>query len=883
MSKYFAQVKMANSWILDRVTAKFPCGVRQYTMVEFNDPSVGPVRFTHSKQEFGTFFNSLVAIGGGDCPELAIRGLELALMNSPPKSYILVFTDASASDYWNTTLVNNVYSLINTTKSQIYILANGYCNTTDTPDFAIYRDIAAKSFGHVFLLALSEIYKVFKYLEVTLTMPIDSSTQLFSGDFAVLNHNESFLVSSNFSSFMITTAGPLSSLKISGPSSFSIEKLVSETWGSVLVVKNTTMGNWTLSVSAKGVHSIRVEGFTASSKTSPVNCSQCHDNATCEVSADSVQCVCKAGFIGDGFTCSDIDECAYSWTHNCSASICVNNIGSYTCTCPSGYQPLTATVCVDINECSNSSLHKCHPLATCTNTVGNYSCACNAGYFGNGFSCEVNDCTRGPCGAGLECVKIIGSYLCVDPCSNYTALNESWRSSFNYLSPAYTPLYEYKCDRYLSGWYRFTGSGGLRMPETCTAAYRCGTHAPMWLNGLHPTASDGIVNRTACASWITGCCQWSSMVQVKACPAGYHVYKLSGTPGCNMAYCIDPATSNETCEADEDWKLGEKGYGCYCKSQYKVYSLVDVRPEVTCGTNEMKASFHKCQAKALNFDFKNFKNSSCFQYEDDRYTNMFSVLSRLEAGNCGVTPTQNSTHVTYTSKLVITAESTGLIMRNDSVTLVVSCTYPLDMQMSLSQTLKPILKSTVINVGGTGQFTVTMALFNDSSYRFPFVGSQVPLSVNDMLYIGAYIQGGDNATYALVMKNCYATPSSNVNDTVKYYIIKDSCPNKQDSTIQVTQNGVSREGRVALQMFKFVGDYDSVHLHCALGLCKISSGVCVPVCSGARSAGPDIETKDLTLGPINLKALSSHATISTGAPSILLLPALLLMVSSMFM
>ncbi|KAM3916067.1 pancreatic secretory granule membrane major glycoprotein GP2-like [Leptodactylus fuscus] len=172
------------------------------------------------------------------------------------------------------------------------------------------------------------------------------------------------------------------------------------------------------------------------------------------------------------------------------------------------------------------------------------------------------------------------------------------------------------------------------------------------------------------------------------------------------------------------------------------------------------------------------------------------------------------------------------------------------MQISLSQVLKPIAQSTVINVGGTGQFTVTMALFHDSSYRFPFAGPQVSLSVNDMLYIGAYIQGGDYFSYVLVMKNCYATPTSNVNDAVKYYIIKDSCPNKQDSTIQVTQNGVSREGRVALQMFKFFGDYDSVYLHCALGLCRVSSGACVPSCSGARSDGLEVETRDLTIGPI---------------------------------
>ncbi|XP_075174167.1 uromodulin-like [Anomaloglossus baeobatrachus] len=884
MAEEIYQLKMVNNWVLDRVTAKFPSGVRQYTMVEFNDPYVGPVRFTHSKQQFGDFFNSLVVNGGGDCPELAMRGLELALMNSPSNSIILVLTDASALDYANTTLVNNIRSLINTTKSKVIFAITGVCNTTDSPDFLIYRDIATLSFGHVYIIGVSELYKVFNYLDYTLSMPANSSNQLFSGDFTALYHNESFTVSKNFSSIMITTDGLIYNVTVNGPSLFTMDKPVLELWGYVLMVKKPPNGNWSVVVYAGGLHSIRVEGFTPFNTTS--NCSKCHVNATCEDYFGSLQCLCKDCFIGDGFNCTDVDECAYNWTNSCSGGMCNNKIGSYSCTCPSGYYNASPTSCVDINECSNSTLNKCHSLATCVNSVGNYTCVCPYGYFGNGHNCEVNDCTRAVCSLGMDCVKTTGSYLCVDPCSTYTTLNDPWRSTLNYVSSAYAGSYSFTCDNDKAGWYRFVGSGGTRIPETCMPPLSCGTHAPMWMYGVHPTMSDGVVNRTACASWSGNCCYWSSAIRVKACPSGYYVYQLSGTPACTLAYCTYAATVNASCEADEDWNLIGKEYGCTCKSQYKVSALSDVRPELTCGINEMKASFHKCQARALNFNMSkdNFKNNSCFQFQEDKFTNTFSVLSRLQAGNCGVQSSQNLTHVTYTSNLLVTSETPGIITRSDNLTVIVSCTYPLDLMISLSQVVKPISKSTVINVGGTGQFAVTMALFNDSSYLVPYVGSQVSLSFKDTLYIGAYIQGGDNSTYVLVMKNCYATPFSNPNDTLKYYIIKDSCPNKQDSSISVSQNGVSREGRLSVQMFQFVGNnYDSVYLHCELGLCNAVSGSCTPSCSGARSAGLDMATQDLTIGPIKRAETSNVVTSACASPILRLSTLLLMIISSVFL
>ena len=91
---------------------------------------------------------------------------------------------------------------------------------------------------------------------------------------------------------------------------------------------------------------------------------------------------------------SDINECideTSRCTHNCQ-----NTLGSYTCSCTSGYRlssdgytcngkslkslvRLLASnaVCVDIDECAENSSN-C--TQNCTNTVGSFTCSCGSGF-----------------------------------------------------------------------------------------------------------------------------------------------------------------------------------------------------------------------------------------------------------------------------------------------------------------------------------------------------------------------------------------------------------------------------------------------------------------------------------------------------------------------
>ena len=96
---------------------------------------------------------------------------------------------------------------------------------------------------------------------------------------------------------------------------------------------------------------------------------------------------CDHGFILNGESCDDIDECS-DGTHFCRENTeCNNLIGSYECTgtggdgddeckdveCPDKTECVSGE-CVDVNECRSPDLNRCQSFETCVNANPGYSC-----------------------------------------------------------------------------------------------------------------------------------------------------------------------------------------------------------------------------------------------------------------------------------------------------------------------------------------------------------------------------------------------------------------------------------------------------------------------------------------------------------------------------
>ncbi|CAO2641207.1 Adhesion G protein-coupled receptor E1 [Lemmus lemmus] len=169
------------------------------------------------------------------------------------------------------------------------------------------------------------------------------------------------------------------------------------------------------------------------------NDSPCGPNSVCKNLPGRSQCSCISGFssptgkswilrIQDRFLGTDVDECSRNSTLCGPTLFCINTLGSYSCSCPSGFSSSVSQIpghpedvnCTDIDECDAM----CPPNSSCTNTPGSYFCTCHPGFASSSgqvtftdpeVTCEdIDECIQDPsrCGHNSACTNVPGSYIC---------------------------------------------------------------------------------------------------------------------------------------------------------------------------------------------------------------------------------------------------------------------------------------------------------------------------------------------------------------------------------------------------------------------------------------------------------------------------------------
>ncbi|XP_038054085.1 uncharacterized protein LOC119726452 isoform X34 [Patiria miniata] len=284
------------------------------------------------------------------------------------------------------------------------------------------------------------------------------------------------------------------------------------------------------------------EGDDCSTNIDDCEPDPCLNGGTCSDGVDSYTCTCAPGYT-DSRCSSDVNECEDLSSCPPANRPCINSIGGFACTCPSGYE-WNSTQCTDVDECLADDA-PCPDTVPCQNTEGSFTCLCNQGFAWDGGSCsDVDECLDALCADTATCVNQPGGYSCVCPAGylwNGTScedIDECEQESpvCPSTSPCQNTMGSYTC--ICSAGYAWNGT-------QCTDVDECQSSEPV------------------CPS-LASCTNTQGSFRCH-CQDGY---TLTGQPGSSLYFCMDidecqdvalyDCHSNATC-------INEPGaYRCMC-------------------------------------------------------------------------------------------------------------------------------------------------------------------------------------------------------------------------------------------------------------------------------------------------------------------------------
>uniref|UniRef100_A0A2A4JKA5 Hemolin n=2 Tax=Heliothis virescens TaxID=7102 RepID=A0A2A4JKA5_HELVI len=237
--------------------------IADFVFVPFHDPAVGPVTVTRRKEVFKRALSMVRVHGGGDCPEKSLTGIHLALNVSRPRSFLYVFTDATAGDH---RIVGKVLDTIQRKQSQVVFILTGHCNDLKRPSYKVYQQVAAASSGQIFNLNKTSVHKMLDFVTSSIKGRMVNLASVSNPP--GYNYTQEIPVDSTLGEVTVSVSGAKPKITVVDPNGEQLTgppKLITTLdLSEIMVVKvmQPEPGNWTITVGSEEEHSVKVVGLS---------------------------------------------------------------------------------------------------------------------------------------------------------------------------------------------------------------------------------------------------------------------------------------------------------------------------------------------------------------------------------------------------------------------------------------------------------------------------------------------------------------------------------------------------------------------------------------------------------------------------------------------
>ncbi|XP_060719731.1 alpha-tectorin-like isoform X12 [Tachysurus vachellii] len=337
--------------------------------------------------------------------------------------------------------------------------------------------------------------------------------------------------------------------------------------------------------------------------------------------------------------------------------------------------------------------------------------------------------------------------------------------------------------------------------------------------------------------WMAGyCMENSGFVTIPV----NNAYELSSTSNVNIpgrwafeftATTTTPPTTLAPCQTlncawDEVCRQIYGVYGCACAyittSSPNIYDAIE-----TCSGSTGSMSLSRCQLFEAGYfaDVLHLNDQTC---KGEIQHNRLVFKFDSNASMCGTTLESNATHIIFKNN-VVSNNQKGIISRTGGINITFSCVYPLIQSISMPTDIEVTGGVISKELSTLGSYQIHMTPYTDVTFLVQYSGN-VTLEVNHQMYIAVEVDQFDSTQISLVLDNCWATPVNQIDYSVRWDLIINECPNLNDGTVAVLQNGVSTSSRFSFRMFTFTGFSSKIYLHCQVHLCLQTTGNCALTC-----------------------------------------------------